>query len=129
MLPHTNGVSEWAQMTFRVPTNVGLAASTDLEEADGQLDDAKWYFYRYLNDQCPAWPGLLATTNREKSKLVLIIEEILTTMYSSQGQQRAALEILQLYSRLVAWREALPSMIGNVENNTSQALPHVLSLL
>jgi hypothetical protein len=30
---------------------------------------------------------------------------------------------------LVAWREDLPSVIDNIENNNSQALPHVLSLL
>jgi hypothetical protein len=29
----------------------------------------------------------------------------------------------------VKWREELPGILGNIENNNSQSLPHVLSLL
>jgi hypothetical protein len=81
-----------------------------------------------MNDQCPAWPGLLATTNREKSKLTAIIKDVTTMMYSEQGSQISARKVLQHYNRYVAWREELPDAIGNIEDN-SQALPHVLSLL
>jgi hypothetical protein len=100
-----------------------------LEDNDNNLDDAKWYFYRYVNDQCPAWPSLLATTNREKSKLVAIIYDAVTKMYTPDGEGLTANAVLHLYSRFVAWREELPSSIGNIESYTSQALPHVLSLL
>lgn len=116
-------------MTFQVPPTISAAVYYDVEENDEEIDAAKWYFYRYVNDQCPAWPGLLATTNREKSKLTAIIQDVVTLMYAHCGPQVSAHRLLQQYGRLVAWREELPSAIGNIENNNSQALPHVLSLL
>jgi Fungal specific transcription factor domain len=124
-----NESREWAQMTFQVPPLINSAIYNDIEEIDEEIDAAKWYFYRYVNDQCPAWPGLLATTNREKSKLTTIIQDVVTMMYTHYGPQISAHHLLQQYGRLVAWREDLPSVIGNIENNNSQALPHVLSLL
>jgi len=96
---------------------------------DDQLDDAKWYFYRYPDDQCPAWAGLLATTNREKSKLAAIIQDMVVMLYSQQGPKIRAHDVLDQYCRFLQWREALPSAIGSIESNNSQALPHVLSLL
>ena len=116
-------------MTFQVPATVNYAAFDAIEENDSKLDDTRWYFYRYVSDQCPAWPGLLATTNREKSKLIRIIQDVATMMYSEQGSKLSARQILQQYSRFVAWQKDLPSIIGDIENNNSQALPHVLSLL
>jgi hypothetical protein len=50
-------------------------------------------------------------------------------MYSQQGPPISARHILQQYSRFVKWRDELPEVLGNIENNNSQALPHVLSLL
>jgi len=120
---------EWAQMAFQVPPTIKSAVYHDVEENDEEIDAAKWYFYRYVNDQCPAWPGLLATTNREKSKLTAIIQDIVIMMYTHYGPQISAHHLLQQYGRLVAWREELPSTIGNIEDNNGQALPHVLSLL
>ncbi|PMD47099.1 hypothetical protein L207DRAFT_522551 [Hyaloscypha variabilis F] len=120
---------EWAQMTFQVPPTINPAVYHDCEENEEEMDAAKWYFYRYVNDQCPAWPGLLATTNREKSKLTAIIQDIVTMMYTHYGPQISAYNLLQQYGRLVAWREELPSTIGSIEENNGQALPHVLSLL
>jgi hypothetical protein len=120
---------EWAQVTFQVPPRIDAAPYDTVEEHDGKLDEANWYFYRYVNDQCPAWPGLLATTNREKSKLIAIIQDVITMMYAQQVVTISAQEVLYQYSRFVEWREALPSSIGNIEDNNSQALPHVLSLL
>jgi hypothetical protein len=125
----TNELSEWAQMTFQVPPTLNSALYDDIEETDDKIDAAKWYYYRYVNDQCPAWPGLLATTNREKSRLTAIIQDVVTMMYTQHGPQISAHHLLQQYGRLVAWRDDLPSVIGNIENNNSQALPHVLSLL
>jgi hypothetical protein len=101
----------------------------DLEEPDGTLDNANWYSYRYLNDQCPAWPGLLASTNRERSKLITIIQDVSTLLYGSGGVPLSAKVILQCYNRFVIWRAELPNSIGNVEHGGSKALPHVLSLL
>jgi hypothetical protein len=120
---------EWAQVTFQVPESLGFTPSEDIDDNYGKLDDAKWYFYRYVNDQCPAWPGLLATTNREKAKLIDIIHDVSTMMYTKKGPRISAYNVLLQYSRFVTWRKELPSIIGNIENNNSQALPHVLSLL
>lgn len=102
----------------------------DADESDALLDNAKWYLYRQPNDKYPsAWPGLLATTNREKTKLMKIVHDIVTIMYAFHGPQRAALDILQLYARLVAWREELPQELKAVEGSKSHPLPHILSLL
>jgi hypothetical protein len=126
----TNGLSEWAQMTFQVPPSINAPVPfDDMEENGDKLDEAKWYFYRYVNDQCPAWSSFLATTNREKSKLIVIIQDVVTMMYTPYGPRLSAQQVLQQYGRLVTWREDLPSAIGNIERNNSQALPHVLSLL
>ena len=108
---------------------VDYTAFDTIEEYASESDEARWYFYRYVNDQCPAWPGLLATTNREKSKLIRIIRDVTTMMYSQPGSKLSARQILQQYSKLVAWQDELPTSIGDIENNNSQALPHVLSLL
>jgi hypothetical protein len=108
---------------------VDFAPDELVEESEERLDDAKWYFYRHFNDPCPAWPGLLATTNREKSKLVEIINDIAIMLYTQQGPRVSAHHVLQQYTRLVTWRIELPSVIGNIENDNSHALPHVLSLL
>jgi len=77
----------------------------------------------------PSLAGLAGHNKSRKSKLTAIIQDVSTMMYTQQGPQISAHHLLQQYSRLVKWREELPSMIGNIENNNSQALPHVLSLL
>jgi hypothetical protein len=116
-------------MTFQVPpTIISIPPQSDEDSNEG-LDTAKWYFYRYVNDQCPAWPGLLATTNREKSKLINIIDDVGTMMYAQYAPKVTVQDVLQMYARYQAWHSQLPGSIGNIENNSSQALPHVLSLL
>jgi hypothetical protein len=115
-------------MTFQVPPTIEILPSEDLENEDS-IDRANWYFYRYVNDQCPAWPGLLGTANREKTKLVAIINDVVVMMYDRHTTRIAAEHVLQLYSRLMTWRNELPDNLGNIETNNSQALPHVLSLL
>lgn len=115
-------------MTFQVPPVVNLE-SLDGNVNEASLDEANWYFYRYVNDQCPAWPGLLGTTNREKSKLVAIINDVSTMMYAQHSPQISAKHVLKLYFRFISWRDELPEVIGKIESNNSQALPHILSLL
>ncbi|KAH8586833.1 hypothetical protein B0O99DRAFT_695099 [Bisporella sp. PMI_857] len=126
---HTNGLSEWAQITFQVPPAVRHDYFEKFEYSDTKLDEAKWYFYRQPHDRCPAWPGLLGTTNRQKWKLNSIISEVTTTMYSTSGAPIQARQILDFYRRFVSWRRELPASIADTESNSSQALPHVLSLL
>ncbi|KAH7379045.1 hypothetical protein BKA64DRAFT_631850 [Cadophora sp. MPI-SDFR-AT-0126] len=119
---------EWAQVTFQAPPTINSTSYDGFEGNDNEQDSAKWYFHRYVNDQCPAWPGLFATTNQEKTKLTAIIRDVTTMMYTRPGPQISARHLLHQYGRLMTWREELPSVIGNTEND-SQALPHVLSLL
>lgn len=116
-------------MTFQVPTYFQPYEFENNEANDATLDKAQWYFYRYVNDQCPAWPGLLATTNREKEKLTDIINDVSTLLYSPSSPQVTARQILHQYARYLDWRQKLPQSIGKIESNNSQALPHVLSLL
>ena len=124
----TNGLSEWSQMTFHVPSKAIFEPTEFTEEIEESLDEAKWYFYRYPNVQCSSWPGLLATSNREKSKLLEIIH-CNSTMYNQEGPRLSAQDVLRQYGKLMTWRNELPDVLGNIESNTSQALPHVLSLL
>lgn len=117
-------------MTFMVPAlpQVPLHSLEMDSLQQHNLDSAQWYFYRYVNDQCPAWPGLLATVNREKSKLAMIIYDTVV-LYGTSGAGIQARQILTLYVRYRTWRERLPASIGNIAKNNSQALPHLLSLL
>lgn len=126
---HANTLSEWAQMTFQVPAPFISSHSEISRENDKELDDAKWYFYRYANDQCPAWPSFLATTNREKAKLIDIVSDVTTILYGQQAGSVSPHQVLEQYTRYLAWRKELPRAIGDIEVNKSQTIPHVLSLL
>jgi len=113
-----------------VPPRIVTARFEGLEDIDDNADDLrKWYFYRYFGDETPGWPALLATTDREKSKLMKIINDAATLMYSTEGARLTAAVVLDIYARFVAWRRMLPQSIGNIDSYKSQALPHVLSLL
>jgi hypothetical protein len=120
---------EWAQVTFQIPTSLRGDLPHVVDIVDNEMDEAKWYFYRFVNDQCPAWSGLFATTNREKAKLMDISQDVTKILYDPSGPPIQASQILQQYARYLSWRERLPKSIGDIENNNSQALPHVLSLL
>lgn len=124
----SNEVSEWAQMTFQVPPTVESAHHERVEDNDADLDDAMWYSYRYANVIPESWPSLLATTNREKSKLNVILQDIATMLYTQRGPTVSAKDFFQQYTRLRLWRDQLPSRIGSVETN-SHVLPHVVYLL
>jgi hypothetical protein len=76
----------------------------------------------------PCLAGFAGYHTPREVELTAIIQDIVM-MYTHYGPQLSALHLPQQYSRLVAWREDLPSVIDNIENNNSQALPHVLSLL
>lgn len=116
-------------MTFQTPTLLNPSELDFDEENDDALDVAQWYFYRYVDDECPAWPGLLATTNREKAKLTNIISDVTILLYGTRNRSIKAHQILKQYARYVRWHEELPHAISNIDDNNSQNLPHVLSLL
>lgn len=115
-------------MTFQVPTNF----PSDFPETAGddydELDDTHWFSYRYMSNKYPTWPGMIETTNREKAKLTDIIRGVNTMMYDSPNQTIQANHIIERYRQYTAWREALPSALGYLENN-GPAFPHPLSLL
>ncbi|KAI9731647.1 MAG: hypothetical protein M1818_007777 [Claussenomyces sp. TS43310] len=119
---------EWAQMTFQATSSAPFLG-IDLGDFTTDLDQGHWYFYRYIDDECPAWPGLMSTVNREKAKLALIIYDALILLYGVTITEIHACDILHLYWRYVNWRKRLPVLIGDIESSTNQALPHVLSLL
>jgi hypothetical protein len=47
-------------MTFQVPPIVTAPPVNSSNGAEDKLDEAQWHCYRFVNDQCPAWPSLLA---------------------------------------------------------------------
>ncbi|KFY50120.1 hypothetical protein V495_00346 [Pseudogymnoascus sp. VKM F-4514 (FW-929)] len=124
----SNLLSEWAQVTFQSPSVLGFCAVEDTDDEEAYLDDSPWHFYRYEDDKCPLWPGLLATTHREKMKLIGIIKDVSVIIYSPLSNSITARHVLEQYGRFIAWRAALPPTLGNAETST-QALPHILSLL
>ncbi|KFZ03336.1 hypothetical protein V502_11034 [Pseudogymnoascus sp. VKM F-4520 (FW-2644)] len=119
---------EWAQVTFQFPTTLRFRDVENTRDEEASLDKSAWYFYRHEEDQCPAWPSLLATTNREKVKLISIINNVNMMICSPLSTTIKARQVLEQYGKFVAWRVALPSSLGDAETST-QALPHVLSLL
>jgi len=120
---------EWAQMTFQVPPIVESATDDSTEEADNNLDNGNWYPYKHAKEQPEPRRSLLATTNREKSKLNVILQDIATIIYSQRGSPVSARQFLYQYGRLRTWREELPDELADFEDSTRYALPHVLYLL
>lgn len=120
---------EWAQMTFQAPPIVESAMYDSTEEADIILDNGNWYPYRYAKEQPEPRRSLLATTNREKSKLTVILQDIATMIYTQRGPPVSARQFLHQYGRLRAWREELPDELASFEDSAPHVLPHVLYLL
>ncbi|KAI1007995.1 hypothetical protein K3495_g235 [Podosphaera aphanis] len=121
---------EWAHVTFQVPPIVSSAPYGDCED-DDDLDQVKWYFYQNSSGPCYARPSLLATTNREKAKLIAIIHDVTTMMYRNDGKKISMRQLTHQYDRFVIWWNELPSSMRNFEDKDTenQILPHVLSLL
>ncbi|CAL3969898.1 hypothetical protein PZA11_007552 [Diplocarpon coronariae] len=122
---------EWAQMTFQVAPIIDLVPECSVERDDSDNQDvANWYHYRFASETpVERWPSLLATTNREKSKLNVILQDIATMLYTRPDARISALEFLHQFRRLREWRDELPDEISNIEGHKRQVLPHVLSLL
>jgi hypothetical protein len=123
-------------MTFRVPPSFNTTFSSYSipdDQYDQQLDEREWAFYRTPKDNIDSnisWhSSLTATNNREKAKLAAIVNDIEILLYDANGPLISAEDILNIYGRLVAWRDDLPSTIGNISNKHTQLLPHALSLL
>lgn len=94
----SNLFSEWAQVTFQFPSVLGYRTVKDTYNKEAYLNDSLWYFYRYENDQCPLWPGFLATTSREKMKLIDIINDVSVMIYSPLSNSITARHVLEQYS-------------------------------
>ncbi|KAL5351050.1 hypothetical protein ACLOAV_004624 [Pseudogymnoascus australis] len=120
--------SEWARVTFQSPTPLRFRPVENNSDEEASVDESQWSFDLYENGQCTAWPSLLATTNRQKMKLIDVISDASLMMYGSHLNVITAHHVLDLYGRFITWRAALPLLIRDVESS-SKALPHVLSLL
>lgn len=116
-------------MTFQVPPIVESMTYDGIDEIDASIDDANWYPYRSPRGNPKGRRSLLATTNQEKSKLTAILQDIATMIYTQRGPLISARQFLHQYGRLRAWRQELPAELGDVEDDSQQVLPYVLSLL
>jgi hypothetical protein len=58
-----------------------------------------------------------------------IINDVTAILYGQRSDRISAREVIEQYKRYLAWRVELPNIIGDIEVNKSQPLPHVLSLL
>ncbi|KAL2073464.1 hypothetical protein VTL71DRAFT_10788 [Oculimacula yallundae] len=120
---------EWAQMTFQPPPILESAVYNSTEEVDDILDNKNWYPYRFSEEQPETLRSLLATTNREKSKLNAILQDITMIVYSQRGLSISARQFLFQYGRLRAWREQVPDVLSSFEDGNEKVLPHVIYLL
>ncbi|TGO80923.1 hypothetical protein BPOR_1523g00030 [Botrytis porri] len=130
-----NILSEWAQVTFRMPAALIIEVPAtksieEIQENEAAVDSMMWGMYKFPedDDSVTNYHCLIATTNREKMNLMAIIRTTNILMYNTDGSRIVASDILHLYGRLVAWRKFLPSIISNTDDKGTQILPHVLSL-
>lgn len=115
-------------MTFQFPSLLEIREVENTHDEEDSLDELPWYFYRHEEERCPAWPSLLATTNREKIKLISIINDVSMMLCNPLSNTITARQVLEQHGKFVDWKVALPTILGDAETIT-QALPHVLSLL
>jgi hypothetical protein len=113
-------------MTFRLPNAIKIISTQHL---DTTMNQTPWFCYRHVNDKCYARESWLATTTKEKEKLLAITDDVTSMFYNSTKEPIQAHRIFQQFERYHSWHDNLPSAIRNFEDNASQALPHVLSLL
>ena len=116
-------------MTCQIPVVIdgdgfGLAAVSDVD-----MDARPWHLYRYANEaEDISVPGLYATTNREKSKLIDIIGVASTMLYDLNTGSVKANHVLDVYNRFVKWRAELRDNLKDLGDRQTPARPHVLSL-
>jgi hypothetical protein len=115
-------------MTFQVPPAINLIFPSGIESLD-ELAQSKTDLCQYDNHSLQEQPGLVTTAILEKSKLVDIIDDVVTMMYAQRGSQITTLQVLQQLDRLFVWHDELLREIAGVNNDHGQAPSHVLSLL
>lgn len=123
-----NGLSEWAQITFQVPPAIDLTLPSGIESLD-ELAKSKDKPCMHNSDPPPERPGLVTIAILEKSKLIDIIDDVVTMMYTQHRSRITTAQVLQLLDRFVAWHDGLLTAIADVAGEDSQAHSHVLSLL
>ncbi|QSZ31836.1 hypothetical protein DSL72_001405 [Monilinia vaccinii-corymbosi] len=126
---------EWAQMTFKmapdfIPELQPTQFAEEITRWEDEVDKLRWKSYRFPVDLTgePTFPCLMATTNREKSKLIEIVHDATTLLYNKTDSRIYAEDMLAIYRRLLVWRENLPEKIASTGRKDVQMLPHVLSL-
>ncbi|KAF7880489.1 uncharacterized protein EAF02_007335 [Botrytis sinoallii] len=126
---------EWAQMAFKmspayIPDLQPTQSAKEISLWEDGVDNLSWAPYRFPTEftSVPIFPCLTATTNREKMKLVDIINDITILLYNTTGPQISAEALWIIYRRLLTWYEDLPGSIARIGGEEIQTLPHVLSL-
>ncbi|ESZ91807.1 hypothetical protein SBOR_7802 [Sclerotinia borealis F-4128] len=126
---------EWAQMTFKMaPALISelqpIQFAEEINRWEDEVDKLRWKVYRVPVDfeGEPTLACLTATTNREKSKLIVIIHDATILLYNTSDSWIYAEDMLAMYRRLLAWHENLPKKIARTGRKDAQMLPHVLSL-
>jgi hypothetical protein len=114
-------------MTFQVPPAINLTFPSGIESLD-ELAQSKTDLCQYDTHSLQE-PGLVTIAILEKSKLVDIIDDVVTMMYAQHGSQITYIQVLQQLDRLVVWHDGLLREIAGVNNDHGQASSHVLSLL
>lgn len=123
----TNVHSEWSHILLQKPLSTAPENVERTRGCEEKIDSLTWYDYRFMQDCYLGRPGLFATSNREKAKLIHIIRDA-TLLYSST-KHIGADQVLVLYGRFLRWRREFPHAIGDFRDAGRVMLPHVLSLL
>ena len=117
-------------MTFRVPHAIDISYVRDNVLDDKQLDLTRWHIYSTPSSLVPSRPSFQATTTRQKAKLIAIVYDMTTTLYSHRNPPISARSILDLYGRFLLWREEFAKALVSLDTtNSGYGLPHILSLL
>lgn len=117
-------------MAFRIPHVIDMTFVRENAVDDERLDMTRWHIYSTPKGVVSSWPSLQATTTRQKSKLIGIVHDMTTILYSESDPPISARTILDLYKRFILWREDFAeALIGVAAENNGHGLPHILSLL
>lgn len=115
-------------MTFQVPPAINLTFPPGIGSLD-ELAESKAEFYLFNSDLSSGIPDLVVTAILQKSKLIDIIDDVVTMMYNHHGSQITTIQVLQQLDRLAAWHDGLLAAIADVAGENGPAYSHVLSLL